>query len=375
MKKYFVILLALFLFETSGYAQNEPYQFIRSSFFQTTFHIKSWSFDGTQALDRYTEFAIPVVYTVPFGSRLAIDVVTSPFISIKEDPGGGTSEFHNISDTFVRSSFILGDNNALLTFGIGIPTGETNLDASEYTISGIAANRSLDNPVSNFGTGFSYNFGLAVAQEFGDWVVGVGGGYSLRQQYDATFAGQSFQIEPGDEFNLTIGLERDFEIASGKGKFTADFIYTNFSEDKIDGASFFEAGDKLLFRGQLIVPFASFNPLILSVTERIRSDNRSPNPDILNNGNELELRATLVHRLSGGLHLKYVGRTQIYGDNNNSAGGATIFGIGGGVVFNFSQHVSFDPTFIFSKGSINTGPNSDINITGLELTGGLAFKF
>jgi len=375
MKKAILLGMVMLLATQPAFTQNSQYEFIRSQYFRPGFHIKSWTFDGTQALDRFTEFAVPISFSTQLSPRLAIDVVTSPFLGVKELPNGLVDEYHNLSDTFLRSSLILGDNAALLTFGVGIPTGETNLDADEFTISGIASNRSLDNPVSNFGTGLSLNFGLALAHELGDWVVGVGAGYSLRQQYDATFSGQAFEIEPGDELNLTVGLEREFVMADKTGKFLADLIFTNYSEDKIDGESVFEAGNKVLLRGQLIVPAGFLDPVILSVTQRWRSDNRSPNPDLLSNGNELELRATAIHPMGGSFKLKYVGRAQLYGDNANDAEGATIYGIGGGFILNISRHFSFDPTFIYSKGTINTGPDSEIDVTGLELTGGFAFTF
>ncbi|MFQ5753449.1 MAG: hypothetical protein ACE5HI_15780, partial [bacterium] len=370
------LYIAFFTFNVNAvFAQINQLEFIRTQYFKPTFHIKSWTFDDTPALDRFTEFAIPVVYSLPLGSRFGIDVATSPFLGIKETPNAPTDEFHNITDTFVRSSIILGDNLALLTFGVGIPSGETNLDATEFTISSIASNRPLDNPVSNFGTGLSLNFGLALAQEVGSWVLGFGIGYSLRQKYDATFSGQEFDIEPGNELNLTFGLERDFELSGDRAKFLADFIYTNYAEDKVNGESFYEAGDKFLVRGQLLIPVGFLNPVILTATQRWRSNNRSPNPELISNGNELELRATLIHPLANSFSLKYVAKSQLYGDNDNDSEGATIYGIGGGFILKFSSHVSFDPTFIYSKGSINTGPDSKIDIKGLELNGGFAFRF
>ncbi len=374
INKCAILLITLFSFN-SALSQVDQLEFIRMQYFRPGFHIKSWTFENSAALDRFTEVAIPVVYSMPLSSRFGIDVATSPFIGIKEEPSGKANEFHNITDTFVRSSLILGDNTALVTFGVGIPSGETNLDNDEYAISGIASNRSLNNPVSNFGTGFSYNLGLAVAHEVGSWVMGLGMGYSLRQKYDAIFSGEKYDIEPGNELNLTFGVERDFIVSEKSAKFMADFIYTNYAEDKVNGEAFFEAGDKILVQGKILLPVAFLNPVILSATQRWRSDNRSPTPELISNGNELELRATLIHPLGSSFSLKYVAKSQFYGDNNNAIEGATIYGIGGGLILKASEHFSFDPTFIYSKGSINIGPNSTIDITGLELTGGFAFRF
>jgi opacity protein-like surface antigen len=59
----------------------------------------------------------------------------------------------------------------------------------------------------------------------------------------------------------------------------------------------------------------------------------------------------------------------------NDSEGAVVFGIGLGLNYGFSQHVAIDPAIKFSKGKINTGPGTDVGITGLEFSGGLAFTF
>lgn len=380
-QRYFYVTLTLLLCSLVGIlpAQINQLEFIRSQHFRPTFHIKSWTFDDTEALDRFTEFTIPVSYSLPLGTRLGLDVATAPFIGIKELPNGKTDEFHNVTDTFVRASFIVGDNLALLTFGVGIPSGETELTADEMTIAGLASNRPLNNPVTNFGTGFSYHFGLALAQELGTWVLGAGVGFSLRQKYDANLSGQDFEIAPGNEFNLTVGVEREFEMAGGRAKVLADFIYTNYGEDEINDAPFFEAGDKFLLRGQLLAPLGFLNPVILSAIYRWRSDNRidetTMDASLISNGSEVELRAAFIQPLGGSFSLKYVAQAQLYGDNDLGFEGATIYGFGGGFVLNFSNRVSFDPTFIYSKGSIDVNPQTEVDVTGLELRGGLAFRF
>ncbi len=367
-----IVILIIISISYTAFGQSE---FIQKQRFRGGVHFKTWSFDNAANLDKFTEVAFPVVYSMPLSRRLSVVVVTSPFLS-RVSPGTGQNlNFDNLSDTFVRGSYLIGEDLALLTVGVGIPTGETNLNADELAIAGLAANRPLDNPVTNFGTGLNITFGLAIAREVGSWVAGLGFGYSFRQEYDVNLNNLEQKIQPGNEFNITVGFEKEFEVSEGRGKFTADFIYTNYSGDELGGLPFFEAGDKFLARAQFIVPVGIFDPVIFSATNRLRLDNTTTNAAFIDNGNELELRATLFHPFSDTFSLKYIVDLTIYGNTANQSEGAFIYGVGLGTKLKLSNRVSFDPSVIFSKGSINSGPDSEIDITGLEFSGGLSFTF
>jgi hypothetical protein len=219
-------------------------------------HYKTWQFGDNAGLERFTQFAFPISYSLPVGERLAFDVITSPFLSRMQSIDGASLKYDNLTDTFIRSSYILGDNFALLTLGAGLPSGNTDLSEEELVLSGLSASRPLENPVTNFGTGLNLSLGVAVARELGSWILGFGAGYSLRGKYQARFIQQEYEIEPGDEFNLTLGIDRSFDMAGENAKFIADFIYSNYTEDQLEGLPFFEAGDKFLLRVQMIAPIA-----------------------------------------------------------------------------------------------------------------------
>lgn len=372
----FMIFLLLVSKPVSG--QVEQFEFFRGRTFTPGAHFKQWTFDQGGGDDKFTEIAFPLVYSVRLGKRLSFDVTAAPFLSKFEPALGSSREFNNVSDTFVRGSYVLGDNVALLSVGAGIPTGETDLTTDEFSLSGLAAIKPLDNPVTNFGTGPLYSVGLALAQEFGSVVVGVGAGYLLRSEYDVTLHGQNTQVDPGDELNFTVGVERGFEFGDRAGKFVADFIYTTYSKDEIPQQPDYESGDKIVVRGQLLLPIAIFDPIILSATSRTRSENSIEDnlrPELVDNGNEVQLRATFIQPAGRRFDLKYIVELSVYGDTESQVDGATIWGVGGGFDWKLSRHVSFNPAFIYSKGSINTGPNSDIDVTAIEASGGLAFRF
>jgi len=334
---------------------------------------------GLQRLDDLTAMwkiiTFPLAYSLPVGERFSFEAATAPFLSSLASAAGSRFTLNNVTDSMIRASCRIGDNRALFTFGVGIPNGKTKLNDDELNIAGIAANRPLDNPVTSFGAGLNANFGLALAQEFGAWVFGAGLGYSLRGKYEALIGAQEIRVQPGNEFNVTLGIDRDFEWPKGKAKFTADFIYTNYAEDDLAGQPFFEAGDKFLAQGRFLFPIAIFNPAIISAQNRWRLDNKSANAALLDNGNELEISAALFHPLSERFRLKYLLEAQIYSDTVDQTEGAVVFGAGAGLLYSLSAKTAIDPAVKFFKGRINTGPGSNIGITGWEFSGGLALRF
>jgi len=371
MKKNIIITLMSLILLTgvtqSVFAQSE---FIRNHYLRLGFHAKLWEFEGNS---RFLEVALPMIYSMQIGRRFALDVVASPFgAGVYEgslrDPSNG-EKIISLSDSYVRASYIIGDNQALLTVGVGIPSGKTELNNEEFTIASIAANRALANPVSNFGTGSNVNVGLAVAREIGSWVFGFGVGFARRGEYNLNSLGGT--IDPGDEINVTIGADKDF----GSAKFTGDVIYTMYTEDESNVLSPYQAGNKLYINGRLIFTLGFLNPVILSVGNRIRADNISRS-QTFQNGNEFEARVAAVVPVGGdNFGLKFVYLMRNYGDGDQDVGGATINGFGGGLVFKISQNLTFDPTFIYSTGTFNTGPDTETDVTGYELTGGFAFRF
>jgi hypothetical protein len=366
---------------TTAEAQINQMEFIRYQYLRPGFHAKLWEFEEGSNFDtkRYLQVAAPVTYSLAVGSRFGIDVIGSPFAIAIESESGGDISSYKMSDTFVRGSLVLGDDLALITLGVGIPSGDASLESDELAMAALGANRALNYPVANFGAGPVVALGVSFAYQVDTWVLGFGGGFALRREYEAVVGAEQTDFKPGNELNLTVGAERRFEFGDGEGQFLADFIYTNYSEDELQGQPFFEAGDKILLRGQVSLPLPVFNPVNLSILQRWRLDNRlsdnNATPGLLEAGGELELKAAVYLPASDAFSLMGLVQSQIYSDISNGSEGATINGFGGGFVLNISRHFTFDPTFIYLTGTMSAGPNTEIDITGLEARGGFAFRF
>lgn len=370
-----ILTMMVLVLSTSCFAQTHQTEFIRNQLFQPRAHFKTWGFSDANGLERFTEMAFPVSYLMQLNSRLAFQATTAPFMSSMNYQSGEKLDFSNVTDTYVQASYVLLNNLALLTVGGVFPSGETNLDKQELRLAGIAANRPLSNPVTHFGSGTNVNVGLALARNWGQWVFGAGFGYSWKGKYDAMLDTTSTSVKPGNEMNLTVGVERSFQVKRGEVKFTADFIFTKYGEDFLNDLAVYEAGDKILVNARLSFPVAIWKPVVLSATNRWRMDNRSTNTALLDNGNEAEFRATFFQPTSDRVSLRYLVDVTIYGNTVKKSQGASILGLGAGFNWRLSRRVLLDPTLIYYRGHINAGPKQEIGITGWEASGGFSFRF
>src|SRR3954468_15097149 len=133
-----------------------------------------------------SEFAIPLFVVVPVSSRLSFDVGTSYARSRVEVQGAqkAVSEINGLTDTQVRGNLVLGSDFVVLTAGVNLPTGKSEVLANELQAANLIGSDFLAFPISNMGTGLGGTGGVAVARPVGDWNLGFG--FSMRRSADYT---------------------------------------------------------------------------------------------------------------------------------------------------------------------------------------------
>jgi hypothetical protein len=339
------------------------------------FDMSTWSLD-VRDLDRYTQMAVPMAIAIPFGDRLSIDLAARPFRSHIDPAFVSSDAVTSMSDMLVRASYRLGRDAAIVVVSVGAPTGKAELeDATEIANAVFAADRRFANPVTSFGTGLVANASLAIARPVGNWAFGGGVGFSYRAEYDVSVfsdttgvADSTVAYDPGEEINLTVGLDRNFAMGSRPAQVTADVVYTLYSDDKQGGEEVLKLGDKLFIEGRLLLPVGPIDPLMLTVRGRSRGDAEIPNAPQVEQGADADVQLTARLPMSEGLAFDITGVGRYY-DPVEGVGKGNIFGVGFGLRGRAGQSAVFQPAVLFQFGKMD-----QINVTGVRFQFGLTLK-
>ena len=191
-----------------------------------------------------SELAIPLFVVVPVTPRLSFDVGTAYAKSRVEFTGqtNNTSEISGLTDTQIRANLVLGNDFFIITGGVNLPTGQSQIVLNQQPAAMLIGSDFLSFPISNMGTGLGGTGGIAMARPIGDWSLGVG--LSMRQsaEYEPFSTGAAaLRYQPGNEYRGRIGLERPV----GTGRFMIGLTYSTFGDDNLSG-SIYNTGDRYL---------------------------------------------------------------------------------------------------------------------------------
>jgi hypothetical protein len=195
-----------------------------------------------------SEFAVPMFVTVPITSRFGFDIGSS-FVRARVEQRGAAgaqatvSEISGLTDTQLRANLVLGNDAVVLTGGVNLPTGKSEVLIDQQPAAMLIGSDFLAFPISNMGTGFGATGGIAVARPIGSWSLGFG--LSMRQsaEYEpfASAGGAALRYQPGNEYRGRVGLERPV----GTGRFMLGLTYSKFGDDDLAG-SIYNTGDRYL---------------------------------------------------------------------------------------------------------------------------------
>jgi len=364
-----LLILSLGLVETSQ-SQLSQARFLHNSISDVGIGFQHWSFENVD--DGFTQLAIPITFIYPHSNQLSFDLVTSPAFN-----SFGNSGLGGMSDTRIRGSYIMMEEKLLLTFGLSLPTGKSNLNSDELGVSSVTAIQALRFNVPNLGQGLDVNLGLVGAHDMGEFTIGGGIGYLMKGSYKP-FASSDIGYNPGDEFNITLGADYGDE-----NKLTGDVTITFYGGDKSDGSEVFKSGSRILLQLKYNrkLNLAGFKPIETTfyLRERTKGKNEFATAGGLkeesenSNGNQLELGGIGYYPYSDIMGFKGLMDLKFHSNNGYETGGAFVFGIGGGVNYRFSDQLIFKTLFKFSKGKLKVG-TAEMGITGIEMFAGINYR-
>ena len=192
------------------------------------FDVTGYRFGQNFGVKSLGQWAIPVAVIVPVG-HLTVDVGTWYASTTLKRIEGFEQTVTGLTDTQVRGSYVLGNDAVVLTAMVNVPTGASELSASEYAVLASASSSFLAFPVNAYGSGLSFTGGVASAIRAGAWNLGLAGSVRVSESY-TPFVDQegSFTYRSGPEVRLRSAADR----LIGSSRLSFGLTYSTFNNDE-----------------------------------------------------------------------------------------------------------------------------------------------
>ncbi len=243
MKRFLILIFILRAF--SAILSGQP----NNAIFRTGLINQIWRIEDIKHPISETTFPIEVIY--PIQENFNIQVNHSPALS-----SFGDSSLSGISDTWIRSSYRFSDDRAMVSVGLGVPTGKTKLGFFESDVSAMLGLNAFKFQLPVFGQGFTISAGIMYALPINEKItVGGGANFVLRNKYKINIPQGnqlvSSEYNPGEQIGINLGC--DYLIVPNL-RTNFDFILGYYTTDKLmnsNDTTKFVSGPKYSFRGGL----------------------------------------------------------------------------------------------------------------------------
>lgn len=354
----------------------------------------SWSF-GTAVeqsagdVSAVRQFAVPLRARFRIRDRWSVDVagaVSSSTVTLKTGTTNRSLSLSGLSDLNVRLTGPLIGDAILLTAGLNVPTGSTELGADATAVVQAIAAPGLSMPVSALGLGLGGTLGILGAREVGPWAVALGASVEQRTEYTpialALSSGQSrTTLAPGMATHLSLGADRSI----GSKRLALVVVGDLYAEDGLtlaagsaSSTSNYSLGPQVSAIGRLDFAKDGWRETALNASVRMRSEFTDASGTKVTGSGGSYLEGSIGGVRGGpaqrGLILGADARwhsglefTSALVGASVAAGGATI-----GVDWPFAQ-ASIRVALRGQFGTINTGSGSS-SMTGLQLSGSIGAR-
>ena len=362
MNKHLMILVIICLITGIAYSQ-QP-----SGIFRTGVVLQKWSIENMNDPISQGTFPIEVIY--PVRENINLQINHSPGIS--QYAGNILS---GLSDTWIRGTYSLSNKRVLISFGVGLPTGKTQLKTSEMTISYLLSQNIFKFRLPVYGQGLTLNGGVMYAYSVSEKLaVGAGLNYVFRGKYKIS-KDISTAYDPGDQIGVNLGLDY---LITPKFRSNFDLIYSYYSADKFDNIKAFVSGPKITTqlggRYYLTNGYIQFALIYRSKGKNENWNGQTLVPDNLNSNGpqrEMDIGARLI--MSNMLSLLFSAEVRSYMENEAKHGWADVLGGGIGYDLSVTQKLNITMTFklFYGDGEFN---NESPTFLGTELYIGTRWK-
>jgi len=204
--------------------------------------IQTYRFDepevaGVESLRLVT---VPWSGAVPIGSSVAVSVSGAWAEGRATGPSGGEATLSGLTDTNLGVSLALGDW-LVVTADATLATGKSTLSLEERLVAGVVAADLLPFAINTWGSGRSAGGTVAMATQAGPWGVGFAAGYRVASEFEP-LPSEPLVYNPGDQLQARLAIDRDI---GGSSTLSIVAGYQRFSDDQLQGANLFRAGNRI----------------------------------------------------------------------------------------------------------------------------------
>ena len=200
---------------------------------------QGYDFDNSLGVDGAQLLMTPIAYRLPIGDRFSAELFAA-WAEGRVQRNGQVSTLSGPVDTRVHMGYRV-SSKAIVTVSVNLPTGNVTHDSEEAVVASVLSSDILGFRESNWGTGAYVTTGLATAQRFGTWGVGLGLSYRAADGFEPR-SDTSLTYLPGNELRARLGVDRN---VGETGKFTAGFTLQSFASDEFGGRNLFQSGNRV----------------------------------------------------------------------------------------------------------------------------------
>ncbi|GAB4321467.1 MAG: hypothetical protein Kow0074_12460 [Candidatus Zixiibacteriota bacterium] len=340
------------------------------------FSYLSWTLKGDTTDLTISQWYLPIVITAALQEDWELSVYSSVAAS-DADWDIADGEVSGLTDSRIQLAHSLADDRILLSGGVSLPTGQTELNESKRSLIPWLTEDFLTFPIKYHGEGLNLYGGVAGAVPAGNWALGLAVGLHLMGEYTPYEDGPDYK--PGSRVILTGSAERQWPE---QGSLAADLSLVFSGNDEADGTPVFSDGTMLdaRFRGRREFSTAALSGgirLILRGKNDILDLTQAQLVSEENNTNGSEIRLfisgqrDLGERVTGSISVE----SRLLAANDYEPGSrfyedaANILGIGAGIDIRLSRMATGGLGVRIWNGSSDGAARFEaLDLKGFELT-------
>jgi len=376
-KKYLNTILLIFMLVLASIPAYGQIRYGLPGFGDVDITYTSWKMTTGDTETTLHQLVFPMTGFVPLQDNLELHLFLANATHFA-DVGDEEFQLNGLGDLKLQLSKSFSNDQLLASIGLNLPTGKKSLDVEGEKIIYLLSNNYLDLPSRGMGEGFGFNVLLGGAQASGNLQYGGGIIYEYKGTYEPYES--SGDYNPGDKFSINAGGD----LVGKKTTFSADVIYSLFTNDKVDSDNKFKQSPQLELRTGVVHKLGNTD-LNAGISYIMRGDNNiytdSSSQVILETlklfGDEFLLYGGAVYKISESFSLNPSLTYRSISANDESLAAYQLDNssvVGVGISFNKTFQEKYGLKF-GGKYFTGSADGSEIDLTGLQFTASLTANF